>query len=402
MRNLIRGLATQPPIARLLNAWATLTEELLHEALTIQAIPAPTFEELARAEYVRSRMSGLGMQDVEQDEVGNVYARTPGIDPARPAVLVSAHLDTIFPADSDLTTFHAKEEERIYGPGLGDNSLGVAALIMLAGQLRRQEISPAADIWWVATVCEEGLGDLQGMRHAFQRLRERCGVAIILEGIGLGRIYNAGLGVRRLRITVKGPGGHSWLHAERPSAIHHLLRLGSALVDEIRPPANPRSSFNIGLIEGGTSINTRAPEASLSIDLRSVSAATLAALESQINETVGRFSRTPGLDISSQVIGDRPSAALSPAHPLVQASQAVLEYAGYPTSALETGSTDANIPLAGGMPAVCIGLTTGGNAHSTGEFIDTAPLTAGMRQLTLLTLLAAEHSAEWRRWKDSS
>jgi acetylornithine deacetylase/succinyl-diaminopimelate desuccinylase-like protein len=402
MQNLIREMAVRPPVIRLLNAWNTLAEELLNEALAIQAIPAPTFEEHVRAEYVRSRMNELGMQDIEQDEVGNVYARTPGSDPARPAVLVSAHLDTIFPAGSDLTTYHDQEGGKIYGPGLGDNSLGVTALIALAGQLRLYGIVPLADIWWVATVCEEGLGDLQGMRHAFMRLKERCGIAIILEGIGLGRIYNAGLGVRRLRIMVKGPGGHSWLHAERPSAIHHLLRLGSALVDEIRPPTDPRSSFNIGLIEGGTSINTRAPEASLSIDLRSVSAAVLATLETRINDITARFSRMPGLEVTTQVIGSRPSAALSPAHPLVRASQAILEHVGYPTPALETGSTDANIPLAGGMPAVCIGLTTGGNAHSTGEFIDTAPLPVGMRQLTLLTLLAAEHSVEWSRWEGSA
>jgi tripeptide aminopeptidase len=398
MLELIQALAARPAENALLTAWPTLQAGVLAEALTIQAIPAPTVNEHARARYVEARFKEIGLEDVALDDVGNVYGRTEGSGSGGPALMISAHLDTVFPADTDLGTHRDAEGGHIYGPGLGDNSLGLAAMLAMAGQLAGRGIIPAADIWWVATVGEEGLGDLRGMRRAFERLGSRTGAALILEGIGLGRIYHAGLGVRRLRVTARGPGGHSWLNADRPSAIHHLLKLGAALVDEITPSEKPRSAFNIGLIGGGTSINTRAPEASLSMDLRSEEAAALAALESQVAAIVGRFAGADGLEVQTEVIGDRPSATLPVEHPLVRAAQAILHHLEHKPIHTEIGSTDANIPLASGVPAVCIGVTTGGNAHTAREFIDTGPLATGMCQLTLLALLAVERIEAWSRW----
>jgi acetylornithine deacetylase/succinyl-diaminopimelate desuccinylase-like protein len=239
------------------------------------------------------------------------------------------------------------------------------------------------------------------MRRVCGRLGGTIGVGLVLEGIGLGRVYHAGLGVRRLRVSVSGPGGHSWLHAERPSAAHHLLRIGAALVERIRPPEQPRATFNIGVIEGGTSINTRAAEASLWIDLRAVDAATLGRLEAQAQAVIGEFEDEAELSVTTEVVGDRPSGALPVGHPLVRAAQAALQVAGYSASPPEVGSTDANALLAAAIPAVCIGITTGGNAHTLDEYIDTGPLATGMRQLTLLALLAAEHAEEWQRWRAS-
>jgi tripeptide aminopeptidase len=398
LQELIRAQTAQPAIAKLMADWPALAERVIGDALAIQAIPAPTGEEGARAKGVRERFDSLGLHDVRLDEAGNVIGRTPGANPALPVLMISAHLDTVFPAGTDLIARHDTAAGRVTGPGLGDNSLGLAAMLGLAQQLVDHRLTPACDVWWAATTGEEGLGDLRGMRNVCQTLAKKLGLAIIIEGMGLGRVYHAGLGVRRLRIDVLGPGGHSWLHTERPSAIHYLLRLGALLVERIILPPHPRSSFNIGLISGGTSINTRAPQASLSIDLRSVDSHTLADMENEVMAVIARLPAERHLIVTTAVIGDRPSAALSPDHPLAQAARAALVYVNWGPSSLEIGSTDANIPLAVGIPSVCIGITTGGNAHSTSEYIDLAPVAAGMQQLTLLTLLAAENIDKWNDW----
>lgn len=398
MKKQIERLASEPAVASLLGYWEAHREDVVKQALEIQAIPAPTFEEQARGEAVAKLFADAGLADVEQDKVGNVYGRTVGADASKPALLVSAHLDTVFPRSTDLTTRY-EADGRIYGAGLGDNSLGVAALLGLMQAMQAQNITPPADIWWVATVGEEGLGDLRGIRRAVEKLDGKIGLSIILEGIGLGWIYNAGLGVRRLRVTVTGPGGHSWLHPAPPSAIHQLLLLGAALVEEVNPPDVPRSSFNIGLIDGGTSINTRAPKASLSIDMRSVDRNTLQAIETRVRDVVRRFTSSL-LEINIDVIGDRPSARLSTQHPLVVAAQSALNAAGAPQANLSIGSTDANIPLSKGIPSVCVGISTGGNPHTVSEYIETTPITVGMKQLTLLTLLAARNTETWCEWQE--
>ncbi|MBN1311026.1 MAG: M20/M25/M40 family metallo-hydrolase [Anaerolineae bacterium] len=398
----IRKQATQPKVAGLLAEWPALTGDVTNEALTIQAIPAPTFKEQARAEAIRSRFDSLGLQDVHQDEAGNVIGRTPGTNPLLPALMISAHLDTVFPLDTNLTTYHDTAARRIIGPGLGDNSMGLAAMFTLAKQITSRSIVPACDIWWTATVGEEGLGDLRGMRCLCQSLAEKLGLVIVIEGLGLGHIYHAGLGVRRLSIEIAGPGGHSWLHHDRPSAIHHLLKLGTELLDRLSRLTHSGATFNIGLISGGTSINTRAPQASLAIDLRATNDQILAHMENSVMDVVDAIPRPAELEIDTEVIGNRPSATLSPTHPLVQAAQGVIEYIDWGPSAIDVGSTDANIPLAMGIPSVCIGITTGGNAHSIKEYIDTAPIASGMQQLTLLALLASEHTKDWQDWHCSS
>jgi acetylornithine deacetylase/succinyl-diaminopimelate desuccinylase-like protein len=375
---------------------------MLAETLTVQRIAAPTFEERARAEYVHTRFVEIGLADIAIDDIGNVYGRLPGSgQQQQPAVMVSAHLDTVFPGDTDLTLTTDKSAGRVVGPGVGDNCTGLGAMIQLAEAMAQRSMALPADVWWVATVGEEGLGDLRGMRRACDTLVGKFGLAIILEGIGLGRIYHAGMGVRRLKIAVQGPGGHSWLHAGRPSAIHQLLRLGASITDHVRPPKRPRSSLNIGLISGGTSINTIAPEATCTIDLRSVENDALTRMEAEVRDQVQAFDSIAELSIRTEVVGDRPSASLPGEHPLVRAAQASLRHVNVGPGSREIGSTDANIPLSRGIPAVCIGITTGGGAHTTEEYIDIPPLGTGMNQLTLLTLLAAHNSTSWSRWNAS-
>jgi tripeptide aminopeptidase len=397
------NLIARPDVARLLSRWGSLSASVIDEAKTIQAIPAPTFDEGERAAYILRRFRAVGLLDAHLDEAGNVLGRTPGSDPARPAVMISAHLDTVFSRQTVQNVRLQSQPGRLIGPGIGDNSLWLAALIHLADQLHRRKIETPSDIWWVATVGEEGLGNLKGMRQAVETLGVyqsggRLGVTLVLEGIGLGRVYRAGLGVRRLRVDIDGPGGHSWHNADRPSAIHQLLKIGAALVDTVQLPVEARSSFNVGLIEGGTSINSRAANASLWIDLRSEDRAALSALENQVRGIIDRVESPENLSTAIGVVGDRPSASLSADHDLVRAAVNILERLGLPAPEPETGSTDANIPLASRIPTVCIGITSGRNAHTIEEYLDLSPVAAGMQQASLLLILAVDHSDRWQAW----
>lgn len=350
-------------------------------ALAIQQIPAPTFAEQARAAYVAEQFKALNLRDVEVDSLYNVYGRLPGKDPVRPAVLVSAHTDTVFDQHTALQT--RVEADRIYGPGLGDNSVGVAGLLVLVRVIQALQLSLDCDLWLVANTREEGLGDLGGMKAAFQRLRDRVGCVVNLEGMAFGHVYHAGIAVRRLHIAAQAEGGHSWLNFGRSSAIHGILQAG-ARITALRPPESPRTTYNIGIIEGGQSINTIAAEAGLWLDLRSEDSATLMRFEQEVRSQVNALIR-PDLSIKIEVVGDRPAGKIAPDHPLVQYALSALAQVGV-EGTLENGSTDANVPLAAGCPAVTIGITRGGNAHRLDEYIETTPIADGIRQLLQLLL----------------
>jgi tripeptide aminopeptidase len=361
---------------------------IVETAIAIQQIQAPTFEEQARGRYVEQQMYELGLADVVTDAPGNIYGRRVG-RAGGPALLIAAHLDTVFPAGTDLAVRH--EGARVYGPGLGDNSLGVAALLHLARTMREHDLPNQGDIWFVANVGEEGLGDLRGMRAAVDRLGKRIAAAIALEGTGLDRLVHAGLGVRRYRISAGAAGGHSWQHFGTPSAIHALVRLAAGLT-RLEAPREPRSTFNIGVIEGGTSVNTIAERASLLLDLRSVDPAALQALVDQVERIVaGARAAEPDVTFAIETVGDRPAGRIPREHPLARTAAAAYEAAGISVS-YEAASTDANIPLSRGIPAVCIGVGDGENAHRLDEYIEPARIPAGMRALLWLTLAATTRS----------
>jgi tripeptide aminopeptidase len=357
----------------------------VEQAVAIQQIPAPTFQEQQRAAYVAEQFKALGLQEVQTDDVYNVYGRLPGAKLGKPGVMISAHTDTIFSPDTDLTI--RRENGLIYGPGVGDNSAGVAGLLGLAYYLHKHAITPRCDLWFVATTREEGLGDLGGMRAAFQHVRDRVSCVINLEGLAFGHVYHAGISVRRLHITATVPGGHSWLHFGRPSAVHTIVTLG-AKIATFQPPTSPRTTFNIGMIEGGEAINAIATNAGLWLDMRSENRETLAALEAQVMSVI-RSLETAEVSFKIEVVGDRPAGVIPANHPLVEGAVAALERIGV-RGVLETGSTDANVPLSLGVPAVTIGLTRGGNAHRLDEYMETEPVEPGLRQLIVLTLAAAE------------
>ncbi len=352
----------------------SLVTRTLDLACQIQQIPAPTFAEHERAAFVCDRFREAGLSDVDIDSLGNVYGRRPGRGQARP-LLVTAHTDTVFPADTPLTL--VRRSEVIAGPGIGDNSLAVAGLLGLLWSLGDSQ--PAGDLWLVANVCEEGLGDLRGIRAVIDRLRSTVAATLVLEGMALGRVYHGGIGVRRYRISAQAEGGHSWLNFGRPSAIHRLARLAVALT-ELEVPKAPRTTYNIGVIRGGTSVNTIARTAELELDLRSEAPSALAALSAQVEALVARQDSLEA-PLRCDVIGDRPSGWIAPEHALVQLAIGALNRYGV-AATLDIGSTDANYPLSLGLACVCIGLTTGANAHRPDEYIDTAPLEKGLQVLS--------------------
>ena len=357
---------------------------VIETAISIQQIAAPTFAEHQRGAWVEAHMRRIGLADVASDAIGNVYGRVPGRI-AGGALLVAAHLDTVFPASTNLAI--RREGQRIYGPGLGDNSLGVAGLLHLGQALREQHITPEHDIWLVANVGEEGLGDLRGMRAAVERLRSQISTAIALEGTGHDRIVHEAIGVRRYQITATAAGGHSWQNFGAPSAIHTLVRLAARFTELVLP--QPRSSFNIGIIEGGTSINTIAEHASLLLDLRSVETDGLADLIRQVEQHVAATrAAQPEVAIEMVTVGDRPPGRIPRDHPLVKMATAAYQAAGTSVS-YGIGSTDANVPLSMGIPAVCVGVGDGANAHRLDEYIETQRIAAGMRALLWLALNAA-------------
>jgi acetylornithine deacetylase/succinyl-diaminopimelate desuccinylase-like protein len=366
-------------------------QRLLDLSIQIQQIPAPTGAEQPRARWIADYLRKAGAGLVEIDDLSNVYACIKG-DRRRPALLVSAHTDTVFPAATNLAVRNDEGLDRVYGPGLGDNSVGVAALLWLAEQL--QNLAPPVDIWLVANVGEEGNGDLCGMRAAVARLRALVGASIVIEGMGLPRVVHRALGSRRFRIEASAPGGHSWSDYGTASAVHVLVHLAADLT-RLKPAAVPRTTFNIGIISGGTSVNTIAQHASLELDLRSEEPASLAVLVTQVEHVVARYQtarwQQAGVKVTATVIGDRPAGALTEEHPLVQAAQRSLAAVGVQVqNNMRISSTDANIPLSQGIPAVCIGITDGGNAHRLDEWITPELLPKGMQHLLALTWWAAQ------------
>ena len=351
-----------------------LISRVLEMAIDIQQIPAPTFHEMERARFVQARFAEEDLTDIKVDGIGNVYARLAGSETGK-ALVVCAHLDTVFPVSIDL--HHERELERILAPGIGDNSLGVAGLFGLVWAQRGRQLSLPGDLWLVANVCEEGLGDLRGIRAVVDHFGNNPLAYIIIEGMALGQIYHRGLGVRRYRITTHTSGGHSWIDYGKPSAVHELTSL-STRITALELPRSPRSSLNIGIISGGSSVNTIAAEGMIELDLRSESAKTLEVLATQVAQIV-HAAEKPGVSVNMEIIGERPSGQISPEHSLVKLAQDCLRKVGIEPH-LGIGSTDANLPLSRNLPAVTIGLTTGGGAHTIHEYINLAPLEKGMEQ----------------------
>jgi tripeptide aminopeptidase len=352
-----------------------LIDRVIELAIQIQQIPAPTFHEEKRAEFIYKLLLNEKLQDVCMDKIGNILARFPGNKKEKP-LIISAHMDTVFPLETNLRVSRA--QELIHGPGLGDNSLGVAALFGLIWSLQEWENPARGDIWFVANVGEEGLGDLRGMKEVVDRFGENVRAYLVLEGLALGHVYHRAVGVKRYRVTTRTTGGHSWSDYGQPSAVHELAKLVVGLTS-LTLPTNPRTTMNVGKISGGTSVNVIASEASLDLDLRSEGQESLAELVAAVEKLIRHANRS-GVSIEAQMIGQRPAGEMSANHPLVILAKDCLREQGL-DAGLISGSTDANVPLSKGYPAIVLGVTTGGGAHTIHEYINTGPIAQGIEQL---------------------
>jgi acetylornithine deacetylase/succinyl-diaminopimelate desuccinylase-like protein len=305
--------------------------------------------------------------------------------------VVSAHTDTVFPLDTDLTVRfeygNESGQDIIFGPGLADNSLGVAGLLKLAETLRDYGLVPSSDIWFVANVCEEGLGDLRGMRAVVQQFGQAAAY-IVVEGGSFGSIFHQAIGVRRFRLDVSTPGGHSWGDFGQPSAVHILSRIVTAL-DDIELPKRPKTSINVGIIDGGTSVNTIAASASCLIDCRSAGSENLLTLVASVEDIAAEADRQVDVTVNLQEIGNRPAGKVPADDPPASWAAEALKRVGFKHAVFMAGSTDANIPISLDLPAVCIGLARSSNTHRLDEYLDPAYLPQGMGQLLLVALAAA-------------
>lgn len=353
---------------------------VIQHTIALQAIPAPSFHEAARAAYIQGEFEHAGLLKVEIDDVGNLYGLIPGGD--KSPLVVSAHLDSVFPLDTPLQI--QRSNNQIAGPGIGDNALSLAVLIELAIDLTGVKLP--SDVWLVANVGEEGLGNLVGMKAVTSRFGSEVTGYLVLEGMALGHIYHCGLPVQRYRVAVQTEGGHSWIHADRPSATHTLMQIGSAVLD-LPLPENPKATLNIGIVDGGLSINSIASEAMMEIDLRCEDEITLDQIADELSLVAHSFIQD-GIRIQVEPIGARPGGRLIENHPLIHAASHALQSEAQEEVQLKCGSTDANIPLSLGYPAICFGLTRGGGAHSNHEYIEIDPIPRGYAALRKLILTA--------------
>jgi acetylornithine deacetylase/succinyl-diaminopimelate desuccinylase-like protein len=385
----ITALAADPALHRAFQ-WLHLHEPQLRRwQLEFLAIPAPPFHEAARAAWFRDRFAELGLHNPHIDAEGNALAELSSgpsaLNPGR-LILLSAHLDTVFPAGTDCTPH--EDGPRIHCPGASDNGAGLTALLALAAALTHAKLAPPCTILFAANVGEEGEGNLRGMRHLFLHspYKGRIRSAIALEGSGNSTVVDRALGSRRLRVTVSGPGGHSWADAGRPNPI---LALAAALVaiSKLRLPSNPRTTLNCGTIAGGTSVNSIPESATADLDLRSTSALELDRIELAVLSTLTKsIEAVDGLQFNAIRIGDRAAGALAANSALFTSLRAVDRHLGLATDS-RIGSTDANLPLSLGVPALAIGAGgSGSGIHTLLETYDPTGRDLALRRILLLLL----------------
>jgi len=398
--------------------WLHLHEPQLRRwQMEFLAIPAPSFDESARAAWFLDRFRDLGLQNAHIDAAGNALAELPGTSqhsvilseaqsaqpkdpesadftsiadtfPTR-CILLSAHLDTVFPPNTDCTPH--EDGPHILGPGATDNGAGLAALLALAAALQHAQLTPHTTILFAANVGEEGPGDLSGMREIFNNgpYKNRIRAAIALEGSGDATVVDRALGSRRLRVTVTGPGGHSWADAGLPNPIFGLATALAAIA-KLKLPAKPRTTLSCGIIAGGTSVNSIPQTAHADLDIRSTSALELDRTELAVLNTISNSLGNGNLHFHVDRIGDRPSGALPTDSPLAISLRAVDRHLALTTDS-RIGSTDANLPLSLGIPALAIGSGgTGWGIHTLQEGYDPTGRDLALRRILLLLLDTAQ------------
>jgi acetylornithine deacetylase/succinyl-diaminopimelate desuccinylase-like protein len=374
------------------------------------SIPAPPHGEEARAAWLRAEFVAAGLSRIETDAIGNVLGVLPaaGLPPEStgPVVLLSAHLDTVFPAETPLNP--AVDGDRLTAPGACDNGAGLAGMLAIAHALLHSKMELPVPLVFLGNVGEEGEGDLRGVRQVYGQsaLCGRIAAHIVLDGAGADGVVTQALGSRRFLVSICGPGGHSFTDAGTPNPIAALASALAALAG-VDLPGEPRTTLNLGTIRGGTSVNSIPESAQATVDFRSTSADQLLRLEIALHRAVedsveswnlkakaaGIASKGP-LSFTIAKIGDRPAAHLPHDSPLLDALRAVDRHLGLRTD-LRLGSTDANIPLSLGIPALSMGAGgEGGGAHTLAEWYSAKDREVGLRRVLLLTLAMLEWAAE--------
>ncbi|CAN5769018.1 M20/M25/M40 family metallo-hydrolase [soil metagenome] len=395
----IAALASAPLVLAARARLREIDQQVFDEQLRIVAIPAPSHVESRRAAYLEQRFTELGLIEVQRDEVGNVLGRLPTskTHTQAGAALVTAHLDTVFPLDTELTP--RRVGQRVYAPGIADNSRGLAALLGVVRACVELGMRTERPLWFIATVGEEGAGDLYGVKHLLRSSGPFSDATafVSIDGSGLRRIVHRALGSRRLRIDIRGPGGHSWSDFGRANPVHAASVAVGAL-SEIVLPSEPRTSLTVARFGGGTTINAIPSHSWFEVDMRSEGAAELESLATQALSVIGgavtaenerRTPATEELVTTVSVIGDRPSGATPNGDPLLNATVEATRILGAEPQ-LVASSTDANVAISLGIPAVTIG--GGGEAggiHTLDEWYDNHRGAIGLERSLLVTLAAA-------------
>ena len=384
------SVASSPQVQRALEYIKTVEPETINEQIKTCEIPAPPFKEEKRAAYYQQRFTELGLKNVRIDKEGNVIGERPGASNDTTLVL-AAHLDTVFPEETDVKV--KREGNILKGPGIGDDCRGLAVILTVARALNEAKIATKGTIFFVANVGEEGLGDLRGVKYLFNtELKDRITHFISVDGTGT-RTTNAGVGSNRYRVTFKGPGGHSYGAFGLPSPIHALGR-AIEKISRFEVPKTPKTTFNVGRIEGGTSVNSVAHTAWMEVDMRSESGAALAKLDAQFQQAILDALREENdfwkhekkLTVEVNLVGKRPVGDQPADAPIVQAAIAADAALGLKSS-FGVGSTDSNIPMSLNIPAITIGGGgIGREAHALSESFDTTASHLGPQRALLIVL----------------
>lgn len=371
----------------------TAEPQTIADQIRFCEVPAPPFGESARAQVLRAAFSSVGLEKVRIDLAGNVVGERRGTGP-RPHLVVAAHLDTVFPPGTDVDV--KREGALLRGPGISDNCRGLAVLVAIARALNAGRVRTPGSVTFVANVGEEGLGDLRGVKALFSRPPVPIDRFVSIDGGGL-TITHVAVGSRRYRVTFKGPGGHSYgaFGLANPAG---ALGRAIAKISEIEVPSQPKTTFTVGRVGGGTSVNSIPFEAWMEVDMRSSNTSALAALDEKFQAAVAeavaeenrRWARPGMITAVKELVGDRPAGITPESFPIVRTAQAVGRALGLPV-ALGEGSTDANLPISLNVPAITIGGGgRGANGHALSESFDSTDSWKGTQNAVLLTIALAQ------------
>lgn len=398
---LVQTVAKEPDVADALKLIADQTEIAMQEQIELCEIEAPTFHEEKRAASVAERMKRYGLSNVHIDEIGNVIGVRKGSGNG-PVLAIGAHMDSVFPAGTDVKV---RQEGNIYrAPGIGDNCSGLRAILQVLRALEAQKIETVGDIWFVGTVGEEGNGDIRGSKHLCAN--NKLDGFIAVDSTDVGRVLYGAVGSHRWRLSIDGPGGHSFAEfGKAPSAIHAVCRAGDRVAD-IQVPADPKTTFTIGTIKGGTTVNTIAAHCEVDVDIRSVSNEELLRVEAEIlsafeeavkaeNTRWGVTDEAKQLRLTKTQIGNRPGGMRPHDCPVLQAARGAQKVLGIELTNYGMSSTDANAPMSQNIPSTC--LCSGGKgigAHTVNEYfvMEHTELGPKLIMLTALSLVGTKNT----------